>query len=106
MDANVRKALTKNVVDVAQSLVSLKVAGDVVTDNLTTLTKVGLGNVLRVTLGAQSYVAFADDAGSSIAAAAATSPGLDLAAGEHYILCTGEYIIMSTDPTRKELIRT
>lgn len=106
MANNIRKALTKNVVDVAQSLVSLNVAGDVITTALTTLTEVGQGNILRVVLAAPAYVAFADDAASTVAAAAATSPGLELAAGTHYILCTDDFIIMSADPSRKELIRT
>lgn len=106
MRSAVRKALTKNVVDVAQSLVSLEVAGDVIATDLTSLTEVGTGNILKVVLAAQSFVAFADEAGSTIAAAAGTSPGLDLPTGTHYILCTGDFIIMSVNPTRKELIRT
>lgn len=106
MDANVRKALTKNVVDVAQAIVSLNVAGDVITSDLTSLTKIGVGNILKVIVGATTYVAFADEAGSTVTAAVGTTPGLELPAGTHYILCTDEYIIMSSNPTRKELIRT
>ena len=106
MDANIRKALTKNVVDIAQSLVSLSVAGDVITDDLTALTKIGKGNVLKVVVAGTTYVAFADEPGSTVAATIATTPGLELLAGSHYILCTGEYIRMSANPTRKELIRT
>ncbi len=104
--SNIRKALSKNVVDVAQSLVSLEVAGDIITDNLTTLTEVGLGNILKVVLAAQSYVVFADDSGSSIVADVNASPALDLPTGTHYVLCTGDFIRMSVNPTRKELIRT
>ena len=106
MSANVRKALTKNVVDVAQSLVALEVAGDVITSSLTVLTKLGRGNILKVVVGTTTYVAFADEEGSSITASIASSPGLELAAGTHYVLCLCDYIIMSADPTRKELIRT
>lgn len=102
----VRKALTKNVVDVAQSLVSLEVAGDVLTDDLTNLTKVGTGNILKVVVGATTYVAFAEEAGATLTVDATISPGLELAAGTHYVLCLCDYIKMSTNPTRKELIRT
>ena len=105
MSNGVRKALTKNVVDVAQSLVSLNVVGDVITANLTTLTKVGEGNILKVVVGATTYVAFADESTSSIAATINTTPGIELVAGTHYVLCHSNYIIMSTNPTRKELIR-
>lgn len=106
MDPNIRKALTKNVVDVAQSLVALEVAGDVLTDNLTTLTKVGKGNILKVVVGVVTYVAFATEATSLITATATTTPGLQLVVGTHYVLCTCDYIRMSANPTRKELIRT
>lgn len=106
MSTNVRKALTKNTVDVAQSLVSLKVAGDVLSDDLTNLTKVGLGNILRVTVAGTTYVVFADDPGATLTPGATSTPAVELAAGTHYVLCTGEYVQMSTNPSRKELIRT
>ena len=106
MDPNIRKALTKNVVDIAQSLVSLNVAGDVITADLTTLTKVGKGSILKVVVGGATYVAFTDDAGATITPSVTHSPGLLLATGTHYILCTCDYIKMDVNPTRKELIRT
>lgn len=106
MAQNVRKALTKNVVDIAQSLVSLVVPGDVITDNLTSFTEVGQGNILKVVLAAQAYVVFAPELPSTLAANATSSPGLDLPVGTHYILCTEKYIKMSANPSRKELIRT
>lgn len=104
--STVRKALTKNTVDIAQALVSLEVAGDVLTDDLTNLTEVGLGNILKVTVGGTTYVAFSDSADVTPVAAVGTTPGLELVAGTHYVLCTGSHIIMSANPTRKELIRT
>jgi hypothetical protein len=101
----IRKSLTKNVVDVAQALISVKHPGEVISEDMTSWVKVGEGNLLRVIVTAATYVIFDDDGQNSTTADAAASPGLYLAVGEHYIVCQSEYVKMSANPTRKELLR-
>ena len=100
-----RKLLTKNLVDVAQALVGVEIAGEVVTDDLSAAgVEVGEGNILRLEVGADTYVAFSDD--SSIGAvSAATTNGIKLAAGYHKVVCSCKYVRTSANPTRVELLK-
>ena len=100
-----RKALTKNVVDVAQALVGVEVPGEVITDDLSAgWVEVGEGNILRLQVGADTYVAF-DDKNTGGAVSATTSPAIKLAAGYHKIICTCAYVRLSANATRAELLK-
>lgn len=98
-----RKMLTKNVQEVAQALVSVKLPGKVITDNISTAwIKVGKGNVIRLETEGVTYVAFSaeDDDG---AVSATTSPAVKLDAGFHYVVCQDDYMRASAAVTRAEL---
>lgn len=100
-----RKFLTKNTVDIGQALVSLKYPGQVLpTDITTAAVKVGSSNILKIHVSADTYVAFSDDA-SFGAVSVTTSPAVLLPAGMHYVLCAGEYVRASANPTRIELLK-
>lgn len=100
-----RKFLTKNTVDVGQALVSLKYAGKVITDNISSAAvKVGASNVLKLHVAADTYVAFSDDPTFG-AVSVTTSPAVLLPAGMHYVLCSGDYVRASANPTRIELLQ-
>lgn len=102
----IRKTLTKNAVDVAQALTSLKHPGEVIVPaSLASWKQVGEGNIIRLVVGVDTYVIFDDDGTNSTLASATASPALYLAAGEHYVLCQAEYIKLSAAPTRAELHR-
>lgn len=101
----IRKVLTKNVVDIAQALVSISFPGEVITAALTSWTEIGTGNILRVIVAADTYVIFDDDGTNPTIADAAASPALLLKAGTHYVLCQSQYVKMSADPSRKELLK-
>lgn len=99
-----RKILTKNVQEVAQALVSLSIPGKVITDDLSSAyTQVGEGNILRVEVAADTYVAFDTQTGGA-AVDGTTSPALKLTAGIHYVVCAHDFVRMSANPTRVELL--
>lgn len=100
-----RKLLTKNVQEVAQALVSVKVPGEVITDDISTAgVEVGEGNILKIEVSADTYVAFSDE--STIGAvSAATSPAVKLTAGEHYVVCACKYVRASANGVRVELLK-
>jgi hypothetical protein len=102
---SLRKTLTKNIVDLAQALVGLKVAGELVTANISTAyTEVKKGNIIRIVVTADTYVAFAKEGGGA-AVTAATKNGLLLQAGDHYVYCTEDFIRASAAPARVELLK-
>jgi len=79
------------------------VPGEVITDNVSTASvQVGKGNICRIRVTAQAYVAFGDD--SLGAVSATTSPGLELQTGTHLVVATDDFIRMSADPDRLEII--
>lgn len=92
-----------SIVDAAQVLQSLHIPGQVITDNLSAGgVFVGSDNILRVIVTADTYVAFGPQ--SIGAVSSATSPGLLLQAGEHYIICADDYVRTSLNPSRVELL--
>jgi hypothetical protein len=100
-----RKFLTKNTVDIGQALVSLRYPGIVLPVDLTTAgVKVGASNVIKIHVSADTYVAFSDDS-AMLAVTVTTSPAVMLPAGMHYVLCAGEYVRTSANPTRIELLK-
>lgn len=100
-----RKFLTKNTVDIGQALVSLRYPGIVMpVDISSAAVKVGASNVIKIHVTADTYVAFSDDAAFG-AVSVTTSPAVMLPAGMHYVLCAGEYIRASANPTRIELLK-
>lgn len=100
-----RKFLTKNTVDIGQALVSLRYPGIVMPVDISSAgVKVGSSNVLKIHVAADTYIAFSDD--STIGAVSVTtSPAVMLPAGMHYVLCAGEYVRASANPTRIELLK-
>lgn len=100
----VRQMLTKNVQEIAQALAAVKLPGKVITDDISAAwVKVGKGNIVRLQVSADTYVAFADD-GTGPAVTAATTPAVKLASGEyHYVVCQSDYIRASAAPARVEL---
>lgn len=102
MADKLRKHLTNNIVDISEALQSLKIPSKVVTDNLTAAVLVGKGNILKVHVAADTYVAFGDATIGAVSVT--TTPAVLLNAGMHYVLCTDEYVRVSTNPTRTELL--
>lgn len=103
-----RKVLTKNAVDVGQALVSLNFPGEVVTVDLSAANGalVGEGNILRIQIAGDTFVAFSDEENMAAAVTSSTSPAVKLVgAGVHYILCQFNYVKMSVNPTRAELLK-
>jgi hypothetical protein len=108
MAQNIRKYLTKSVVDIAQATQGLDLCGRVASATLTTAVEVGAGNIVRITVtaGAAMHVAFGD---ATIAAVtAATSPALRLpnSAVEvvYYVLAMDDFIRADVAATRVEVI--
>ena len=104
-DTKIRKLVTLSTVDVAQALQSLRIPGKVLTANLSlSWTEVGRGNILRIQVAADTYVAFTDIEGDSSVVSATTSPAVKLPAGDHYVLCQAKFVRMSANATRVELL--
>lgn len=102
---SLRKTLTKNVVDLAQALVGIKVPGEVVTANISgAYTEVKKGNILRIVVTADTYIAFDNETGGG-AVTAATTPAVLLPAGDHYVYCTDDFVRASAAPARIELLK-
>jgi len=100
-----RKQLTKNIVDIGQALVSLSVASKVLdVADVFAGTKVGEGNIIRIEITADTYVAFSDEAGISIPTVATTPAVKLIGAGMHYVVCQCDYIRTSIAITRAELL--
>ena len=104
--STLNKRLTNNADRAANALQAIKYPGEVIADDMSAgWVKVGAGNIVRLIVGATTYVIFSDDDSVSTVANATASPGLQLAAGEHYVLCQEDWIKTSANPTRKELLR-
>lgn len=100
----VRKLVTLSTVDVAQALQSLCIPGKVISANMSTgWLEVGQGNILRLQVSADTYVAFSDDT-SGGAVTASTSPAVKILTGDHYVLCQAKYVRASANPVRIELL--
>lgn len=104
--STINKRLTNNASRAAEALQAIKYPGDVLTDDMAAdWVKVGAGNIVRLVVGATTYVIFSDDNTATLTADVAATPALMLAAGEHYVLCAEDYIKTSANPTRKELLK-
>jgi len=100
------KRLTNNASRACEALQAVKYPGEVIVADMSAgWVEVGAGNIVRLIVGATTYVTFASDSASVLTADAAADPGLLLATGEHYVLCAEDYIKTSVNPTRKELLR-
>jgi hypothetical protein len=100
----IKKFFTMNIVDCAQALQSLHISGTPVTTNIsTTWTEVGSGNIVRIVVSADTYIAFSDD-NAAAAVTSSTSPGIMLVTGESYVVSTAKYIRASANPTRVEIL--
>ena len=100
-----RKYITNNVADIAETLQTVRIAGKVITDNISSAAvKVGSTNILKLHVSADTYVAFSDDPAFG-AVSVTTTPAVLLPAGMHYVICTGEYVRASANPTRIELLQ-
>ena len=101
----IRKLLTKNVVDIAQALVSMNVPGEVITNNINTAVEVGEGNILRIQTAGDMFVAFSD-IGTIGVVSVTTTPALKLVgAGVHYVICQCDFIRTNVAASRVELLR-
>lgn len=85
----------------------LLVPGTVVppaTDISAAAIQVGKGNILRIRVAAQTYVAFSADPALG-AVSATTSPGIELnTAGVYLVVATEEFVRASANPARLEII--
>jgi hypothetical protein len=101
----VRKLITLSIVDVAQALQSLSVPGKVVTSDLSAgWVQVGQGNIIRMQVSADTYVAFSDVEGDASTVSVTSTPAVKLLSGDHYVLCQAKYVRTSANPTRVELL--
>lgn len=96
--------LSKNVQEIAQALAGIKLPGKVITDNISTgWVKVGKGNIIRIQVGGDTYVAFDDVDTGTTAISATTNPAVKLDAGYHYVVCQCDYVRASAVAVRLEL---
>jgi len=106
--ANIRKYLTKNMVDLAQSLNGVEACGDVVSPTLTSAVEVGSGNIIRITVAAGAAMHLTFGPSAMVATTATTSPAIrlpeDAAEAVHYVISTDEYIRADVVATRVEVI--
>ena len=101
----IRKQLTKNIVDVAQALVSLNVAGKVIAAaDVFAGTNVGEGNIIRIQTTADTYVTFSDTAIGAAPTVTTTTAVKLVGAGVHYVICQCDFIRTSIAITRAELL--
>lgn len=101
---SVKKQITMSVVDISQGLQSIHVVGTPVAADISAAwVEVGLGNIVRVVVGANVYFSFAD-VNTGGAVDAATDPGVMIVSGEHYIVASGKFIRASANPTRVEIL--
>lgn len=97
--------LTKNIVDVAQALVSLNIPGKVVpAADVFAGTEVGEGNIIRIETTVDTYVAFSNESGLAVPSAATTPAVKLVGAGVHYVICQYDFIRTSIAITRAELL--
>lgn len=101
----IRKLITLSIVDVAQALQSLHVPGKVITSDLSAAwIQVGQGNIIRMQVSADTYVAFSDVEGDVSTVSVTSTPAVKLLSGDHYVLCQAKYVRTSANPTRVELL--
>lgn len=99
-----RKLFTKNIIDVANPLDEVKAPGKVITDDISAAwVKVGFGNLIRIEVSADTYVAFSKEDDDGVVDSS-TSPSVKLPAGYHYVICAGEYVRASANAVRLELL--
>lgn len=101
----IRKLITLSIVDVAQALQSLHVPGKVIASDLSaSWVQVGQGNIIRMQVSADTYVAFSDVEGDTSTVSVTSTPAVKLPSGDHYVLCQAKYVRTSANPTRVELL--
>jgi hypothetical protein len=88
---NIRRYLTKNIVDVAQSVGGIQFPGKHVSTTITTAVEVGAGNVLRIVVTTAGWVAFGDST-VGIPSGATGEISAYLPVGTHYVYATNDYI--------------
>jgi hypothetical protein len=91
--------------DARKVISGILVAGDVVTSDISAAgVKVGKGSILRIRVGAATFVAFSDDPTIGTVSVT-TTPGLELpAAGTYVIVATGIYVRASANAVRLEVV--
>ena len=108
MVQNIRKHLTKNIVDVAQSIPGLDIGGKVVSATLTSAVEVGIGNIVRITVVAAAAMHLAFGNSAIAAVTATTTPALrlpvDAAEAVYYVLATDNFIRADVVAARVEVI--
>jgi len=88
---NIRRFLTKNIVDIAQSVDGIHFPGTHIDPAITTAREVGKGNIIRIVVTTAGYIAFG---ASSVAAptGAVSEISVYLPVGTHYVFATDDYI--------------
>ena len=88
---NIRRFLTKNIVDIAQSVGGIQFPGSVISTAIGVAKHVGSGNVVRIVVTTAGRVAFGA-VGVAAPAAAIDEVSTYLPVGTHYVYATGDYI--------------
>jgi len=100
-----RKMLTKNIIDVAQALVSINVPGKLIANaDIFAGTEVGEGNILRVETTADTFIEFDSQAIGSAPTITTASAVMLVGAGMHYVICQCDFVRSSIAVTRAELL--
>jgi len=101
-----RKQFTKNVIDVAQALVSLNAVGKVIpaANVFAGTANVGEGNIIRIQTTADTYVTFNDTTTPALPTVTTVNAVKLVGAGVHYVMCQSNYIRTSIAITRAELL--
>ena len=103
---SIRSVLTKNIVDIAQSIGPITHVGTVMTDDISAAwVEVEKGSLIRVQITADTYFSFSENDKGAVTVTAATTPGLKLSAGYHYIVASCDFIRASANPSRIELLQ-
>lgn len=102
----IKKYITMNIVDISQGLQSIHTVGTpILVDISAGWVHVGIGNIVRVVVAANTYIAFDDaDLGAGVAVSATSNPSVMVVTGEHYVIASGDWIRASANPTRVEIL--
>ena len=94
-----------NLIDVSQTLQTMHITGHVVSADISTgWIEVGEGNVLRLEVDTDTYIAFSDSNELTDIVGISTTPAVKLKPGMRYVICSAKYVRASSNPLRVELL--
>lgn len=100
-----RKMITMNLIDVSQTLQTMHITGQVISADISAAwIEVGEGNVLRLEVDTDTYVAFSDSSDLTDTVGMSTTPAVKLKTGMRYVICSAKYVRASSNPLRVELL--